>query len=86
MSDAYRDIFDIKSGTIMRVKAADRAVPWLYKAWGQFTDADKDALRAHFTTFDDNEKLMGYKKYLRDHVGVPADWLEIPPAIKAGQR
>ncbi len=75
MSEAYQEIFQPKPDYNLRT----RSVPWAFKLWPNFTDQDKEGLRAHFTTFNDEQKLIAYKKYLRDWCRVPSDWLEILP-------
>lgn len=58
-----------------------RRVSWAFKNWQQMDDEMRDELANHLNTFDDAEKLYGYKKYLRNMCGVPADWLGIGAGV-----
>lgn len=51
-------------------------VPWAFKEWAAFTDADKQGLRAHLTTFDTPEARETYEKYLISWCFVPAAWFQ----------
>lgn len=47
-----------------------KTVQWAFKDWSQFTDSDKQALRAHLEGMKP-EKRSEYQNYLTNHCSVP---------------
>lgn len=73
MSSAYQEIFDPKTG---EVKKVIKKLPWVNKFWAAMTDDDKAFLKEHLNgKWDNPAQLLGYKKYLHAHCGVPKDFL-----------
>jgi len=57
------------------IKPAQTAnvVPWFGKLWPNFTDADKAALRQHFSEMTP-QKARNYRLYLINYAGMPRDF------------